>query len=279
MSILTGYEAQKAMELNFLVKTYEGLNKLIVGTKQRLRSLNSETDPKNDSILGGENDAKGLESVKGTCSRRIANHLKNYPIWTEWAANVPGCGPAIAGTLVCEWTYKMRPICADCSGLLERENGGLVCESCGKKAKGDGVLRHRVEIRDYPNISKWWAKLGRHVVDGKMPKRAKGQVANWSTRGRTITKQLGECFVKLSPSKCLYRAYYDERKAYRETTHPDASKGHRHNMAMNETIKLFLSHWWQVARTQEGKPLTDPYAIQIMNHTGVIPPYYWPNKQ
>ena len=275
MNILTGHEAELAKELNFLVKTYEGINKLVVATKLRLGHLNPEAEAKHDTVLAGEDGgAKGLESVKGTCSRRIANCLKNYPIWTEWAVNVPGCGPAIAGTLVCEWTYKMLPICADCSGLLTRDNG-LHCELCGKEAKGDGVLKYRIETRDYPNISKWWAKLGRHVVDGKMPKRAKGEVANWSTRGRTITKMLGECFVK-SPATNPYRAYYDERKAYRVKTHPESSKGHRHNMAMNETVKLFLSHWWQVARTLEGKPLTDPYPIQIMGHTGIIPPYYWP---
>ena len=271
---ITSHNNALALEMNYLIKTYEGLNKLIVATKQRLQQINPEALAKDDPVLGGEDGNKGLESVKGTASRRIERCLQQFPIWTEWASKVPGCGPAIAGTLLVEWSWRFLPICDECGGLLIK-NGGMHCEDCGREAKGDGNLKYRTELRDYQTISKWWAKLGRHNVDGKMPKRKKGEVANWSTRGRTITKMLGECFVKTSATKNPYRAYYDERKAYRMHTHPEATKMHRHNMAMNETIKLFLSHWWQVSRTLEGKPLTDPYPIQIMGHTGRIEPYFW----
>ena len=269
------HELEQAMKLNYLVKTYQGINKLVVATKLRLNSINPDADSKADPVLGGEDGNKGLESAKGVCSRNIEKCLKEHPIWTEWAVNVPGCGPAIAGTLLVLWKWKSLPICNDCGGLLEK-NGGMFCLDCGKEAKGDGVLSYRIEQRDFPNISKWWAYLGRHCSEeGRMPKRRKGEVANWSTVGRTITYQLGECFVKSSALSNPYRAYYDSRKIYREKTHPEASKGHRHNMAKNETVKLFLGHWWQVARTLEGKPLTDPYPIQIQGHSGVIAPYFW----
>ena len=271
------HEIQRAMELNYLVKTYEGINKLIVSTKNRLAHLNPDALAKDDPTLGGEDGNKGLESVKGTCSRNIARLLKQFPIWTEWAQHVPGCGPAIAGTFLCLWSWRSIPICEECGGVLIK-NGGMTCGDCGKEAKGEGVLKYRIENRDYPNISKWWAYLGLHTVDGHKPKRKKGELANWNTRGRTMAHLLGQCFVKTSAEKNPYRAYYDERKAYRERTHPEASKGHRHNMAMNETTKLFLAHWWKVARTLEGKPLTDPYPIQIMGHTGIIEPYFWPKQ-
>jgi len=270
---MDNYEIDRAMELNFLVKTYEGLNKLIVGTKQRLLHNNPDAESKDDSILGGEDGNKGLESVKGICSRRIGKALQPVPVWTEWASGVNGVGPFIAGKLACLYYWKMLPICEDCGGLLVR-NDGLHCEDCGKAAKGDGVLKYRVERRDFQTVSKWWAFLGRHCVDGKMPKRKKGEVANWSTPGRTVTFMLGECFVKQKSSN-PYRAYYDERRAYRERTHPEASKGHRHNMAKNETVKLFLSHWWHIARTIEGLPVSEPYPITIQGHTGKIKPYYW----
>jgi hypothetical protein len=72
-----------------------------------------------------------------------------------------------------------------------------------------------------------------------------------------------------------YGKYLLGRKAKREKTHPKASKGHRLNMAKNETVKLFLAHFWHVARELEGLSTEGPYIQAVGGHTGIIAPYYF----
>ena len=103
-------------------------------------------------------------------------------------------------------------------------------------------------------------------------------MANWSTPGRTVGFHLGESFIKQGKGH-LYREFYDERKRKAEKDHPEITKLHRHNMARNEMVKLFLSHFWQVQRAIDGKPLTEPYAGAIMGHTHLIEPFYLDRKK
>jgi len=119
--------------------------------------------------------------------------------------------------------------------------------------------------------------MGRHVdSNGKMPKRASGVTSDWSNTGRKIGFDIKESFNKL-PSAHKYKAYAEKRKRYRELTHPDATKGHRHNMAWNEAVKLFLSHFWQVDHVLSGAEMTDPWCVKFGGHdkSSIIPPYYF----
>ena len=109
---------------------------------------------------------------------------------------------------------------------------------------------------------------------GKKQKKSKGAAANWSHRGRMISYLIGEQFVKCQKDH-PYKKFYLDRKKRREKTHPDASKIYRHNMARRETAKLFLSHFWQVARTIDGKEVTEPYAGARLRHTNIIKPFFW----
>lgn len=267
-------------QLQFLLKTYDGCTDLIAKTKQRLLALDVGTDAKLDQIIGGEGAAKGLEYTKGNIARRIEKLIQNWPIYSKWMVNIPGCGPAIAGKLIMLYYYKFTPICQKCGGEMVE----FTCTECGQPAKGDGLLKHRIDTKEFSNVSKWWHYLGRHCAysekHGKavMPKRASGVKCDWSTEGRTITYHLADQFVRQSKGKPPYRAFYDDRKKKRLVTHPEASDGHRNNMAKNETVKLFLSHFWHVARELEGLSTAGPYADVIMGHTGIIAPYYWPAK-
>lgn len=276
-----------AKELNYSVKTYKSLTKMIVQTKQRAWAYG--IDLESDELLTGEINDKtgkvkrqGLESLKAVALRRVQKNLKDFPIWSEWLANVPGIGPAIAGELVSLYYFKSIVICPKCNSDMDKlpgpegEGSVWVCRECKSRAKGQGVLRYRVELRDFPTISSWWHFMGRPVVNGAMPKRKTGVVSDWSTNGRTLGYQIREQFNILGPSH-KYRQYADKRKRYREGTHPNATKGHRHNMAWNETVKLFLSHFWQVAHLLDGQPLTEPWCVKFGGHDPehIIPPYYW----
>lgn len=267
--------------LNYLVRTYAGAVKLITQTKQRLGSLpgNDLPDEDNEDLLTGDKHSDGLETVKGRCAREIEKELKMWDIWELWMKHVPGLGPAIAGGLITRYYYRFIPICKKCGGDLERrevskDKTAMVCTVCNKAAKSDGVLQYRSERRDFATISKWWAFMGRHTVDGVVPKLKKGEPSNWSTPGRALGYQIGEQFNRQKPTH-PYKAFLLARKAKHEKNHPEWSKGHVHNAAKNEAVKLFLSHFWVVARELEGLPISEPYAGTIMGHTNIIQPFYW----
>ena len=268
--------------LSFLASTYEGMTKFIVSTRNRLHATNPEAMVDENEIVSES------EKIKNKISRRIEKELEFFPIWNQWLKHVPGIGPAIASKLILLFNYRFMVVCPVCDTAVikkekkEAENGdngkkqvGMFwCPSCEKSLKGDGILQFRIEEKDFPTISKWWAYMGRHNIEGKMPKRAKGRQVNWSTDGRTIGFQIGESFIKNGPDH-LYRQVYDVRRAKADREHPDASKMHRMRMAKNEMVKLFLAHFWTVSRNLDGKPVTEPYAMTILGHTGYVQPFYF----
>lgn len=265
---------QQVQYLNFLVREYVGVTKLITSTKQRLQSIPGETrDEDFDTLLKGQNHETGLETIKGRISRELGKELKSYDIWERWAKNIPGVGAYLAAQLIILFYYRFTPVCKDCGGKLEKSEHKLICADCGKEAK-EGLLTHKLELKDFPTISKWWAYMGRHTVDGIMPKRKAGMQANWSTVGRTIGFHIGDQFNRQNDDN-PYKALLNTRKDKRQKDHPEWSKGHVHNASKNEAVKIFLAHWWTVARTLEGKPVSEPYAGAIMGHTNIVKPFYW----
>ena len=269
--------------LNFLTRTYTGVTQLIASTKQRLQSLPGEERQENfDSLLKGQGKAEGLETVKGRITREIEKELKQWDVWETWAKKIPGIGPFIAAQMIILFYYRFIPVCKDCGGVLEKkekqtETGKIIktlaCVDCGKVAK-EGLLVHRLEYKDFPTISKWWAYMGRHTIEGIMPKRKKGTKSNWSTVGRTLGWHIGDQFNRQQDDH-PYKALLLEHKIKHQKNNPKWSKGHVHNAAKNEVIKIFLAHWWTVARTLEGKSVSEPYAGALMGHTNIIKPFYW----
>ena len=268
--------------LNFLVREYVGVTQLITSTKQRLQSLPGEDrDEEFDTLLKGQDHETGLETVKGRINRELEKELKAWDIWQLWAKEIPGIGPYIAAQMIILFFYRFVPTCKECGGGLHKQPkesksktiNVLVCDDCKREAK-DGLLNHKLEYKDFPTISKWWAYMGRHTVEGIMPKRKAGTQSNWSTVGRTLGYHIGEQFNR-QKDEHPYKALLLLHKTKHQKNHPEWSKGHVHNAAKNEVIKIFLAHWWTVARTLEGKPVSEPYAGALMGHTNIIAPFYW----
>lgn len=99
----------------------------------------------------------------------------------------------------------------------------LICVDCGKTAK-DGLLKHKLEFKDFSTISKWWAYMGRHTDGEKMPKRTKGVASNWSTAGRTLGFHIGDQFNRQQEDH-PYKKLFNERKAKHARNHPEWTKG------------------------------------------------------
>ncbi len=260
---------------NFDVKAYDGITKLIVQTKQRLLSSNL------DKVVGLDKTVIELTKIKDRIGRGIGRNLESFPVWNEWLKGVPGIGPWIGGKLMMLYYYRFVPVCTKCETVLEKrkgknegDKGTYFCTTCDKSVKGEGNLRFTVETKDFSRISSWWHYMGRHVEDGKVPKRKSGMQVDWSTEGRTLGFHIADQFVKGTNGN-LYRALYDEKRRKREKTHPDATKAHKYNMARNEAVKIFLAHFWTVARTLDGLSVTEPYAMSLGGSHNYIAPFYW----
>ena len=288
--------------LIFMTRTYEGITSQISAAKNRTQSLMKERSLKHDSLI------KEMESLKGKIDRRIGKELVFYPIWNDWMVDVPGIGFTTAAKLIILYYFRMVSICPDCdTDLIKKDVDGentLFCETCQKSVKGLGNLRHRVEVKDFPRISSWWHYMGRHnvahcpecrkiIVDNKcpnkdcdsfkqeimepiylMPKRQKKIQSDWSTPGRTVGHMISESFNKQKPDH-LYRNYQIREKAKYAKRHEDWTKGHVHNVAWNNTVKLFLSHFWQVARSIDDLEVTLPYINQKNPTHNLILPFYY----
>lgn len=264
--------------LNYLIRTYKQLTDIIAATKNRLQSLPGDHPVKFDRILHGEESEygkeQGLETVKGRINRLIGKELPEFDVWERWLKDVPGIGNVIAAELIMLYYYRFTPVCKECMADLEKIDGTLWCPGCEKSVKGDGNLDHKLGYKDFATISKWWAYMGRDIKDGKMRKRTKGVTSNWSASGRKLGFTIGDSFNKQTPDH-KYKAVLLEEKAKYERKQPDITKGHRHNMARNNAVKLFLSHFWTVCRTLDGKPVTKAYAQTIMGHTNWVEPFYF----
>lgn len=254
--------------LNFLVRTYDAVTKTITSTKNRWHALNKEGDSKFDDII------MEMESHKGKIKRKIGHLLEYWPLWTRWLSKVPGIGEWMGGSLILLYYYRFTPICPECSSDLVKKDKTFWCPKCEKTAKGDGILTHRIDDRDFPRISNWWSFMGRGADEnGRMPKRKAGQQSNWNSKGRVLTYQIGDSFIK-QPASHSYRQFYDGKKAKKEKSHTEATKNYRHCMSRHETAKLFLAHFLVVARTIDGKPVTQPY-VSLLGQHNTIEPFYW----
>lgn len=265
--------------LNFLVKEYDGLNKMITSTKNRLHHLNPEAIEKQQDIVQILEALKGTgkktEETKGipTLETRMAKELKLFPIWSEWLKKIKGVGPSIGAHLLTLYYPRWVVYCPQCKKDLpdfyqktdREEKKKRECPECGTKIKGSGIFPTRMEIRDFSTVSRWWSYMGKAIdpVTGRIVRKTKGQQANWSSEGKALCFHLGEEFVRQRTPG--YRDFYDELK----------EKGRHHDDAKNRAVKLFLSHFWTVARSIDGLPVSYPYPMQILGHTGLIMPFGW----
>lgn len=256
--------------LGYLCRSYDGIVKLGTQTKNRLHAMLDDADPAH------QDEIVMMEKIQAGLTRDIERECRYWPIYNEWLKNVKGVGPYICGNLILLYYYKFMPICVKCGGDLDKIEGGMKCAACGKESKGDGLLKHKVAYKDFPNISKWWKYMGRHAEEGKMPKRQKGKVVDWSPRGRLIGYNIGEQFNRQKEDH-PYKAFALAEKKQLEGRE-GLTKLHIHRMALNKAVKLFLAHFWMVARELDGLPVTEPYAGTILGHTGIIQPFYWHEK-
>ena len=293
--MIRGIPEEAIRHLQFLARGYQDVTKALTPVRTGISSTNPYlfvglSDTERERVMMKEDIIRELERVKGQLDRRMKTHLKHWPLWSRWLEKVPGIGGAIGSRLILLYYYKFVPVCPQCGGdIVKKEipNGrggermGFYCEACDKVLKGEGNIQHRIEVRDFPNISSLWSFFGAKTVevDGKfiVPMRKKGEKCSWSPEAKNVRYLIGDQMQR-QQSDNPYKMFYNARKAQRLRDSMDVPPMRRLARVLLETEKLFLSHMWVVAREIDGLSITEPYVAKHMGHD-VIPPYFWPERK
>lgn len=111
-------------------------------------------------------------------------------------------------------------------------------------------IAHRFDIRKADTVSAMWKYFGYDPTEKYNP-----------GKGKDLKSPLyASLSISLIRKNSPYRKFYDDYRA----------KEISHGGALLRIIKLWLSHLWNEWRIMEGLPVTVPYAINHLGHTGFI---------
>jgi len=164
--------------------------------------------------------AAKVKPIEDHVARQIGRDLRRHVVW-PWLAQYPGLGGVHVARLIAligdPWTFPGRRctrghyIAARAETLGEIDHGsGSGCPLSTLDGPCDGSL---LPPRSGTGVRSLWHYCGLHVVDGRSPRKAKGQRADWSPVARTIVLMPGgiaEQIVRLRVPK--YRDLYDAAK-------------------------------------------------------------------
>jgi hypothetical protein len=252
-STMTDHQAR------FLVDTYYQMQDARIRSSAQVRGLEEEAEPSEVMTWVGEINLSLEENIK----KALGKYALGHPIG-KWSMGIKGIGPVIS------------------SGLLAY-----------------------VDITKAPTVGHIWRFAGQDPTSVWN----KGEKRPWNANLKTLCWKMGECFVKTkNKDEDIYGKIYEERKVYeveknerleyKDQADAGAKRvdkktkayksyiigklpdGHIHARAKRYAVKLFLSHWHDVAyrhHYKQAPPL--PYPIAHMGHTHFRPaPLVAPKK-
>lgn len=110
-------------------------------------------------------------------------------------------------------------------------------------------------IDRFDNVASFWKYCGEHVVDGKAPKRKKGQAINWNPKIRTILWQMSDSIIKNRSNP--WRDYYEQVLAQELAQHPEkcpgceTPQGHCGGRARRKMRKEILKRFFLACKGEE----------------------------
>lgn len=228
-----------------LTEDYFDIQKSRIEIENQVRAIDQKV-AESDKKWMKENVATRLHLIERDIQKKIADWVKEEPIYQYWLGDIKGVGPILSAGLIA-WV-------------------------------GD--------IKRFPTISKLWAYCGLHVDEGGRAVRLKaGHQANWNTRLKTHCWKIGESFVKVGGDyRELYdqfRGEYDRKwltpedcgsKGCQNKGDGKCMDGHRYAAAKRKTVKVFLAHLWMKWREMEKLPIDHPFIIGRGGHEHLIEP-------
>ena len=243
--------------LSVLTNLYWDMQKTRIAAKHRARTM----DDPDLHILIGE-----VEKLEDGIEKALKDAVKEHPFYVYWLKNVHGIGPVLSAQLI--HLIRGKTHTPECK---EKRDKYFSKKKAGEKRASRFVCDCPTkEIERFPTVSSLWKYAGMHVVDGKAPKRKRGERINWNPKLRSLCFKISESFViqKKSP----YRKWYDEFKRVELEKHPDLRKRHVEMRVRRKVAKLFLAHvfnkWYEMKKLKA----PEPYAFRMLGHEGYIPP-------
>jgi hypothetical protein len=165
-----------------------------------------------------------------------------------------------------------------------------------EKTKGVGptmgaVIISQYDINKAEAVSNMWSFTGLNVVNGKAPRKVKGEKLKYNAWLRTkMLGVLGSSFLKCNSP---YRKFYDNYKHRIESKRIKCMRcegkgvyggkpckncngegigpwgvcdGHRHKAANRYMVKMFLIDLYKMWREFEGLPIRKPYQEEYLGH-------------
>ncbi len=229
--------------------------------------------------------------------RKVLGHLSSYlksePIWKEFLSKVRGIGPTLASGWVSNIMIKYSVV----DDLDEATD--LQKKYCMKTRDGKLLIPSIRGIVAFPTLSKLWKWCGLDVVDGRAPRRRRGEKFGRNPRMRVLCWKTMRSFLyqgEASPYYTIYKAYKerystnspyaaalkDPKQCFRYGECVERMEGrakrlgtpckrppcrlHIHALAARRTMKDFTKHLYLNWRKLDGLPLTEPYEIAVLKH-------------
>lgn len=239
------FEHPDASKLRHLVEIYYDVQKVRKSSFNRLREVGE--------VEGIDPDL--LKKLERQIRNRVLAKVSKFPIYEEYLSKIKGVGPLISGFLLSYF---------------------------------DPHKAH--------HVSGFWKFAGLHVEGGFAVKREKKKKLGFNPKMRAFCWRLADSLLKQNTP--IYRQIYDERKRKEEAKlnfpidHPEncphyekcvgklkatakrigrkmkkpPCKKHIHRRACRYMVKVFLQDLWIKWREMEGLPVSEPYAVAILEH-------------
>lgn len=294
------------------VKFLYDLQKLRIATDNRRRTVpESSLTPKDLDYL--QRMATNLDNLEDDATRLIKNSLPGIPIYDNFLVKVKGCGPRMAGFLICETKIEGAPHPSSLwkwyglhvkDGQAARRVRGQRSEfdpwrkskvlkvlgECMIKAKGDYKLlyddyKHRKETQMVPTCM---CCQGTGRVTYKKEKGKDKEILGAETpesppavpltpEDQEIQRELQSELASLEEAKPAAKVKTVTCWNCNGTGGPapwGKSGKHRHQAAVRYMVKKFLADFWKAWRTLEGLPVTLTWAEQFQPE---MHPVYMPD--
>lgn len=126
------------------------------------------------------------------------------------------------------------------------------------------------DITRTETVSSFWKGMGLDVLpDGTVPRRLRGKQGVCALpHVIRVGEQIRQAFMVANGR--LKREYYDRYRAYYDAKFPDRPKTFNDRAAKRVTQKILYACIWKVWREGLGLPAPDPYAFDLLKHSGSL---------
>lgn len=127
-----------------------------------------------------------------------------------------------------------------------------------------------IDVSKDPYVSCLWRYAGFAVTgEGKAERPKKGEKLHYNNRLKTVMFNVLMSFLK---SHSPYADLYYTAIEFYQANRTEWTLAHCKAAARRKTIKVFLQHYWLVARTINGLPVTEPYVQGKLGHNHIYRP-------